>query len=267
MIRNLLTAASVLSPIVLGTAAAQVPPSNSAPQPLPAWGLSVGAAQAMGSSIVYRQAFAESFADVFAAAMALRLDASDPVARAEVRASLGEAIGSVSLAHDTRPALALASKRLGELSTWRGAKLLALVDAIASEGAALTVGEWGAEREALCLGGWAGWRRWALDGAHQEASEPSKMAPSGEPAGGEPLSREMGELMALTPGRAWRREQLAREQLDYENALARGELLRGWASAMERSKSSPGWGSKSLAWGFGVASKAAGERRPWGCQG
>lgn len=263
---------------------------RSEPEPLPAWGLSDSAAAAMRGSIVYQQAFAESFADVFASAMALRVDRSDPAARSEIQRALSERVGSVSLAHDTQPALEIAARNMGALSTLKGKALLALIDAIASEGAALSVGSWGAEREALCLGGWRGWSRWARDGAHQTASNPWAMASAAEPAAAEPMASELMELMRLTPKRAERREMLESSWPAY---LARsrelGSAPRGsppvWArmSSMSVSGGSSrvedAWGralaeyepAASGIWGSMIAlsfdglGALSGERSPLGC--
>lgn len=240
---------------------------RSEPEPLPGWGLSDSAVAAMRGSIVYRQAFAESFADVFASAMALRVDRTDPAARAEIIRALSERVGSVSLAHDTQPALEIAARNMGALSTLRGKELLALVDAIASEGAALSVGSWGAEREALCLGGWRGWGRWAQDGAHQTASNPWLMASSAPPAAGDAMANELAELMRLTPRRGMRRERL---ELSWDAYLARSRELgaapRGsapvWAQMSSAKVRAP---SESLesAWGRALADYEPSGRGAW----
>lgn len=227
------------------------------PEPLPSWGLSGAAAAAMRGSIVYQQAFAESFADVFASAMALRVDRTDPAARSEIQRALSERVGSVSLAHDTQPALEIAARNMGALSKLRGRELLALIDAIASEGAALSVGSWGAEREALCLGGWRGWSRWARDGAHQTASNPWMMASAAAPAADEPMAAELVELMRLTPKRGERREMLESSWPAY---LARSREL----GAAPRG-SPPVWAQmSSLPFSGGASSRASRVEDAWG---
>ena len=176
------------------------------PVNLPAWHLEPSTYHAMSQSIVYRQVFAESFADVFAFAMALHTDPRDPVALSEIRRAVRGRMDHISLAHDTQSALSIATRYLPELATLKGPKLLALIDSIASQGAVLTVGAWGAEREALCLEGFWGWSRWALDGAHEIASNPWKMAPM------DPVDTQdsgiLGQLTQLTPDRGWKRLSL-----------------------------------------------------------
>ena len=228
------------------------------PVNLPHWNLDGNGYQAMSQSIVYRQAFSESFADVFASAMALRVDPGDPVARSEIQRAMAGKIDSISLAHDTQPALSIAARHLSELSTLKGQKLLALIDAIASEGAVLTVGAWGAEREAACLGGFWGWSRWATDGAHETTSNPWRMAPAELPEGTQ--ATVLGRLADLTPNRGWKRSELmlawpayAKRVGELGNALQGSPL--GWASERQN-KAASMYGpaiSRENAWALALA--------------
>lgn len=251
-----------------GHAAAMVT-SRWSPAILPSWGLSGKTSEAMLDSILYKQAYAESFADVFAASMALRIDPSDPMARSEIIRAIGERVDSLSITHDTQPALALASKHLRELSTLRGKPLLAMIDAIASLGAARTVGQWGAEREALCLRGWWGLRRWAMDGAHQIVSNPWTMAPAQLDSGSTP---ELDELAKLTPDRGWKRTGLEMAWPYYrDEALKRGAVPMGappaWAQLSMSMDSGERADSASLnragLWAKSLAKYEPASKNPW----
>lgn len=224
--------------------AAQLLTTRFEPMALPSWGLSRGAAEAMAGSLLYRRAYSESFADVFALSMAVRLDPRDPRAMSELASARRAEVDSVSISHDTQAALRLAGSILPQLRAERGPALLALVDAIASKGAARTVGEWGAEREALCLEGLWGWERWALDGAHEVSSNPWTMARPRAPQAGEAWAAELGELMALTEGPMWGSKRAA--------ALrgARGAYLSRLEGRAEAGSTAP---AREAAWGSALA--------------
>ena len=251
-----------------GHAAAMVT-SRWAPAILPSWGLSESAREAMLDSIVYKQAYAESFADVFAASMALRIDPNDPTARAEIIKAIGERVESLSMTHDTQSALALASNHLSELAKLKGKPLLGMIDAIASMGAARTIGQWGAEREALCLRGWWGWRRWAIDGAHQIVSNPWVMASAELGANATP---EIVELANLTPDRGWKRTRLEMAWAYYrDEALKRGTFPMGappaWAQLSMSVDPIERTGSESLgragSWAESLAKYEPASKNPW----
>lgn len=257
---------------------AQMLTGRFSPIALPEWGLSEsarsafsGASESGGSvsgSLLYKQAYSESFADLFALAMAARLDPRDRRAREELALAARPGIHTISISHDTQAALRLGGARLGELAAARGPALLGLIDAMASQGAATTVGEWGAEREALCLEGAWGWSRWARDGAHAYTSNPWRIASMAAPAAGEPRAGEIGELMALTPGRGWKGQRaLALAGSSYqEEAQALAGAPRGpGASGFGPSSSqgaSEGAGAGSGSWGRALARYERGARNP-----
>lgn len=276
--------------------AAQLLTTRFDPIALPEWGLSPEAERALSTSMLYRQAYSESFADVFALAMSSRLDPSDPRVSMELALAKARGVDSVSLSHDTQAALSIASGRLVELASWRGRDLLALIDMIASRGAARTVGEWGAEREALCMQGVWGWSRWARDGAHQVASNPWSMASAQAPRVGEPRASEIAQIMALTPNRGWKRARLERGWTSYARRSAElgelsGEAQLGWVAmsgAESRDgESHSGYATQEEAWGKALANYEPKSRnrlrallepplawmaarieheRPWGCE-
>lgn len=257
--------------------AAQLLTTRFEPMALPSWGLSKGAAKAMTGSLLYRQAYSESFADVFALSMAIRLDPKDPRAMLEMDSARRARVDSVSIAHDTQAALRLAGDVLPQLAAERGPALLALVDALASRGAARTVGEWGAEREAVCLVGLWGWERWARDGAHEAASNPWTMAAPMAAKPGEAWGGEIRELMALTEGPMWgtKRGSAMRGGRDaYVNrrdgrdgvGLAGATREEAWGSALaDYEKSSRSWARGLLSEPLRWAAMMAEDERPQGC--
>lgn len=177
---------------------------------LPEWGLPAGSARIIEQSLLYRQTYAESFAELFALAMAARLAPSNAHAAQEMRdARSRQKMLHISIAHDSQAVFRLASERMNDLSTWRGKRLLALIDSLAIRATVLTVGEWGAEREAICLEGVWGWSRWALDWGHARVSNPWRMASDSPPSAGEPRGSELASLVALTPAteRGWKRRR------------------------------------------------------------
>jgi hypothetical protein len=257
--------------------AAQLLTTRFEPIALPSWGLSEKTARAMSGSLLYRQAYSESFADVFALAMALRLDAQDPRAISELASAQRGQIDSVSISHDTQAALRLAARILPELATAKGQSLLSLIDAIASKGAAQTIGEWGAEREALCLEGFWGWERWARDGAHEIASNPWTMASSEPVDVAEPRSQELSELMGLTRGPNWGYKREAamkgswgayRERVEGAVSLTGAQRSReqAWGAALaDYERASRNWARAMLAPPLRLAARLSEQPRPSGC--
>lgn len=245
------------------------------PYPLPQWGLSESAVEAAQGSLLYRQAYAESFADVFALALALRLDERDPEARKRLDSALSGRMGSLSLAHDTDAALALAGARLEDLKRARGGELLGLLDALASEGAMRSVSAWGAEREALCsMGAWR-WVSWARSEGQSTVTPPWDLASEEPPKAGEPLAKELGELMRFRGPLGPRTRSGLEGEL--ENYLRSSERLALGASA---NPGEPSWGAElarhepllrsparqSLIRPLSAWARWSEEPRPWGCK-
>lgn len=245
------------------------------PYPLPSWGLSPRAAEMMSSSLIYQQAYGESFADVFALALALRLDESDPEARKRLASALSHRLSSLSLAHDTDAALRLAAGRLAELSSARGRELMGLIDVIASEGAMRSVSDWGAEREALCSAGVWKWASWARTEGQMVVTPPWEMASADHPAPGEPLERELRELMAFRgAGGPVTRWSVERERGNYEaeaRRQARGEITGqpapSWGAQAAREESARRHAAREAAFGpAGALARAMRAERPLGCR-
>lgn len=207
------------------------------PYPLEAWGLSEATQAAMRSSLVYQQAYAEAFADVFALALSLRLDDRDPEAHRRLSMAFSGRLSSLSLAHDTDAALRLASERLPHLKRARGRELMGLLDALASEGAARSVSQWGAEREALCSAGSWRWVSWARSEGHMSLTPPWDLASAKPPVRGDPMELELRELMAFRGAQgAMTREGVEQELENYLREALRIQnadpaLRSAWAPA------------------------------------
>lgn len=100
------------------------------------------------SSPLVRDLYAEHFADVFALALSLSLDSSDPMAYSILMSNrMLDNFDSVSLVHDTQSSLHLAFFYLSELKRLQGPQLLGLIDSIASRATFLTLYHWGALSE------------------------------------------------------------------------------------------------------------------------
>lgn len=252
-----------------------------------ALGISGRALEATRGSPVYRKAYEESFADVFAFAMSRRLEATDPKARSEaLRAHLPYPV-KISIAHDTAPAIREAIRREGEFEGKRGRELMGLIDAIATAGALRQVALWGAEREALCSEGVWGWAKAMRQGAYW-LGNPDRLAgwriESGEPfeAGlralaafrddGIPQRRVWAEAALERAGRAGEPgAEKARASAPYgkssETALEDHLTSEMFAMALERGEEGRRRGAlgQSLGWiGEGLGA-AFGAERPRGC--
>lgn len=248
------------------------------PYPLPGWRLSESAEEAMRESLVYQQSYGESFADLFALALALRLDASDPEARQRLSAALERRVGSLSLAHDTGEALRLGAGRLEELRTARGRELMGLLDALASEGAMRSVSSWGAEREALCSSGAWRWVSWARSEGQMALSPPWDLAPAEPPSKSDPMAGELSELMAFRGADgAVARRSLERE---LDNYLSESRRLLGEREGSALGAQASSWGAEmarnearlraparqSLIGPLSAWARWSSERRPLGCR-
>lgn len=210
-------------------------------------GLPEGALRAARESPLYRKAYEESFSDVFAYALSRRLQRSDPVARKEALRAFYPHPTSVSIAHDTAPALREAARRSEELESARGRELLGLIDGIASRGALRQVALWGAEREALCAAGAWGWAKSLRQGSSYWVADPRRLAEASW-SEGEPMGEDLAALASF------REEGVASRRAWAEAALRGGasgeDLLAGRAG-------SPRGAGSSSASRWGVDEEAA----------
>ena len=181
-----------------------------------------GGYESLDGSLLALQNFHESFADAFAAAMALRMDPGNPEFAAELHSWKQRRYRSSS-AHNTVETLRLLDQNR---SRWIGLPAAELPRALveyASEGSALAIHRLGMEREAYCSKGLYALAKFARDLGYQIPTLPWEAAASMGALPGSPHEAKISALAA-------RRGQ-ARLPALYPDAWA--DVARNGKSAIE----------------------------------
>lgn len=153
--------------------------------------------EVLANSLLATQIFHESYADLFSITWALRKNPADSGAWRQI----GEAMGSPPLrpsaAHTTFISERLLKPHLERLRRAAPDEMLAGINDIASEGAAVTIAHLEAEREAVCFMGARGLAKYARDTGYDSAHLPWELAPTFPLAANEPYAEAIAELSSL----------------------------------------------------------------------
>jgi hypothetical protein len=177
-------------------------------------------------SLLARQIFHESFADAFAASWALRENRADAQAWASLGAAVAKPRAFASAAHQTSQTLRALRLDLDAVLSIPAERLPERLSWIASIGAARSIAQLGAEREAACSMGARGAARFALDFGYDTVRLPWEMAKTEPIDPTDPMAQGLFALASLRsnapPQDPWL-AALARAKPAIERALARGQ--------------------------------------------
>lgn len=153
--------------------------------------------EVLSQSLLGSQLFHESYADLFAITWALRQNPADSGAWRQIGMAMGAPPLRPSAAHNTFISERLLKPRLESLRQSRPAELLQGVQDIASEGAAITIAHFEAEREAVCFMGPRALAKYARNTGYASAHLPWENAQTFPLSPGEPYAEAIEELASL----------------------------------------------------------------------
>lgn len=125
------------------------------------------------NSLLYEQAYAEAFAEIFAFAMSSNLDKKDPYVLNEIFQANRGVLRSLDITHDNTFAILQASQNKERLQTLSGNKLLELIDTLASHATIYQIASWSAHKEAYCTTNRLA--SWVISNGHMSFSNPFKI--------------------------------------------------------------------------------------------
>lgn len=153
--------------------------------------------EVLSQSLLGSQLFHESYADLFAITWALRKSPADSGAWRQIAMAMGAPPLRPSAAHNTFISERLLKPHLERLRLSEPDAMLQGVQDIASEGAAITIAHFEAEREAVCFMGPRALAKYARNTGYASAHLPWENAQTFPISADEPYAEAIAELSSL----------------------------------------------------------------------